>query len=99
LYEIAYHLKTPVFKLNDMPYDEFLGWIDYFARRPPDWRDDDRAWKIMQASGAKGDAKKIFPSLAAVFKRDASEGALSTLKGSALFHKMLSAKGGDTLDL
>lgn len=89
----------PVFALSEMPYDEFLGWLDYFNRRPPDWRDDDRAWKLMQAQGAKGDAKRIFPSLAAVMKQSEEGNPMANFKSTAMFHKMLSAKGGDKLDL
>jgi hypothetical protein len=89
----------PASSVLEFTHDEFLGWIDYFNRRPPGWRDDDRAWKLMQSNGAKGDATKVFPSLSAVFKRTDANGPIDTLKGSLLFHKMLSAKGGDQLDL
>jgi len=81
-----------------MSYDELLGWLDYFKRRPPGWRSDDRAWKIMQSNGSKGDGTKIFPALASIF-RPSGDDPMSNFKGSLMFHKMLSAKGGDKLDL
>jgi hypothetical protein len=83
-----------------MPYDELLGWYSYFAKRPAGWREDDRAAKIVQAQGVKAKAWELFPSLKKIYQPDddAPEG-LRGLKNSFLFHQMLSAKGGDKLDL
>jgi len=35
LYALAERLHTPVYRLTDMPYSEFLNWIEYF-REPAD---------------------------------------------------------------
>ena len=95
----------PVHKLADeMPYEEFLGWMNYFERRPVDWRADDRAAKLLQAQGVKEKPWNLFGSLHPIYKgtTGSSDGnTLNTksLKGSTLFSRMLSSKGGDKLDL
>jgi hypothetical protein len=93
----------PIYKLIDeMTYEELLGWYDYFDRRPIEWRADDRAFKLLQAQGVKGKSYELFPSLGAIYNapKEEKEGTdMSTLKGSALFQNMLKAQGGDTLDL
>ncbi len=95
----------PVYKLLDeMTYEELLGWFDYFERRPPDWREDERAYRLMQAQGVKEPATSLFASLKKVYegaRRDVSKDGLdpTAFKGSMMFHKMMSAKGGDKLDL
>jgi hypothetical protein len=94
----------PVHRLVDeMPYEEFLGWMNYFERRPVGWRDDDRAAKIIQAQGVKEKPWNLFSSLYAVYKGVSSGPAdslnVKSLKGSSLFSRMLSSKGGDKLDL
>jgi hypothetical protein len=81
-----------------MPFDEFQKWIVYFETRPPEWRDDDRAFKLLQAQGVKQKAWDVFPSLEIIYKPKVSEG-LKGLKGSAIFAQMLNAKGGDRLEL
>jgi hypothetical protein len=76
-----------------MPYTEFRGWQLYFKERPVGWREDYRAALQIEASGAKISREKIFPSLAAMKGKSKDNG----LKNSALFRKMLGAKGGDAL--
>jgi len=81
-----------------------MGWFDYFERRPYDWRDDDRTYKLLQAQGAKEGPEKYFVSLHRIYKPDSvqtEDGKLSasSLKGSFIFQKMLSAKGGDKLEI
>ena len=107
LYEIAYNLRIPVYKLmEEMPYDELLRWYVYFDKRPPEWRADDRAAKLLQAQGVKEKAWNLFPSLQPIYKKGAAvevveDGQIDSgnLKSSFIFHKMLSAVGGDKLDL
>lgn len=88
-----------------MPYDEFLGWINYFERRPAEWRADDRAFKLMQVQGCKEKAYNVFPSLASIYKPPTPAGkgdgniAVSNFKGSVMFAKLLDAKGGEKLDI
>lgn len=91
LFELAYLLRMPVYKLLDeMPYEEYLGWQDYFRKRPPGWREDFRVSLQLKAAGVKADASKIFPSLARIGKPNS---LADSLKGSTLFQKMLSTKG------
>lgn len=88
--------------LNEMTYEELLGWFSYFEARPYGWRDDDRAAKLIQAQGVKEKPWKLFASLDAIYNRKHEEGvdpAVTSLRGSMLFQKMLRAKGGDSLDL
>ena len=98
LYEVAYSLGMPVYKLlKEMPYEEFLSWISYFELRPVGWREDLRAAYLMKAFGDKRPVTEIFPSLAAVYGNAKPAEPIETLKGSFLFNQMLSAKGGDKL--
>jgi hypothetical protein len=88
--------------LDEMPYEEMQGWFAYFESRPVEWRDDDRAYKLLQAQGVKEKAYKIFPTLEAIYKprkKNEEDFDVAGLKTSVLFHKMLSAKGGDKLNL
>jgi len=86
--------------LDEMTYEELLGWYDYFERRPYGWRDDDRAAKIIQAQGVKEKAVNLFSSLKAIYNPKVEDGlGANSFKASMMFHKMLSAKGGDKLSL
>lgn len=86
----------PVYQLLDeMPYDEFLLWISYFENRPVGWREDLRTAYIMNVLGEKKKPTDIFPSLATVFAKPKE----NMFKGSLMLQKLLSAKGGDKLDL
>lgn len=97
LFEIAYLLHIPVYKLVDeMPYDELLGWIEYFKLRPPEWRDDNRAIKILQSNGFKGDPGKVFPSLHAISKPLVKDAA-DSIKYSAIAGLISRAVGGDKI--
>lgn len=82
-----------------MTYEELQGWLSYFEQRPVGWRDDDRTSKLLQAQGVKESPIKLFPSLAAIHRSGKSEGSFdaSGLKSSALFQKMMAAKGGDKI--
>ena len=73
----------------------------FFNQRPYGWRDDSRTHKLMQVQGCKQPAADLFPSLGALAKEAEKSPAnpISTLSGSALFQKMLGAKGGDSLDI
>jgi len=86
-----------------MPYDELLAWIKYFEKRPVGWREDNRAYKLLQAQGVKAAPQLIFPTLEPIFKQDkpAEDGQVATrsLKNSALFMMLSQAKGGDKLDI
>jgi len=92
--------------MSEMTYDEFGKWIKYFEMRPVNWREDDAAFKIMQAASSFGGGIKakpwdLFGSLGAIYKNpeiNTSGTDMSTLNGSLLFSKMLDAKGGDKLE-
>jgi hypothetical protein len=95
----------PVYKMVDeMPYDEFLGWLNYFERRPYEWRADDRAAKLIQAQGVKEKPWNLFSSLDAIYNsksEDRQDNALnpSNFKRSGFFQKIAGAIGGETLKL
>ena len=87
-----------------MPYDELLGWMAFFERRPTGWREDDRAFKLIQAQGFKGKPYEVFGSLEVIYNpptlpTDVDGLNLKSLKRSKMFSNMLAAKGGDSLDL
>lgn len=90
----------PVYKLrHEMPFEEFQQWQEYFERRPVGWRDDDRVSKLLQAQGVKESPLKIFPSLAAIFKKPTKKEGFdaATIPNSSFFGMMKGAKGGDQL--
>ncbi len=98
LYELAFHLKMPVYRLLDeMPYDELLNWLAYLNMRPVDWRDDDRTFKLLQAQGFKGKPQDVFMSLAVIYESQQVDGNTKGLVQSAFFQKMMSSKNGDRL--
>jgi hypothetical protein len=99
LYEIAYTLKTPLYKLQqEMPYDEFIGWMAYFDRRPLGWKEDLRTFYIMKSFGTNEKPENVFPSLAPVIRENQNKDALATLKGSQMLSRLLRAKGGVQLN-
>lgn len=94
----------PVYRiLDEMPYEELMGWFSYLDRRPVDWRDDDRTFKYLQTQGYKGKPWEVFPSLNPIYRpitklSDDKTVNIQSLKGSIFFHKMLSSKKGDHID-
>lgn len=83
--------------MNQMPYDEFVGWTAYFEQRPLDWRNDLRAAYIMNSFGVKKSPQEIFPSLKPLFNATESKDFATSLKASSMFQMMLSATGGDKI--
>jgi hypothetical protein len=103
IYEIAYHLKIPVYKiLDEMPYEELLGWYAYFDLRPIEWRDDDRSFKFLQTQGFKGKPWEVFPSLEKIYnqKIELEEDQLNirSLKSSFFMQKILESQNGEKLN-
>ena len=83
-----------------MPYEELLGWFSYLEQRPVDWRSDDRAYKILRTQGVKEKPWQVFQALDPIYNSKKSENnGFDTrgFKSSALFHKMLGAKKGDSI--
>ncbi len=99
---MAFNLRVPVSTVyNEMSYEEILGWFDYFKRRPLGWREDNRVSLLMMAQGAKIKPEEIFPSLSALRSgMESEENKLAgSLKKSAFFTRMLSAVGGDKVEI
>ncbi len=101
IFELAYHLKQSVDEVRSWSYDDFQKWFVYLEKRPVGWRDDDRTFKLLQAQGVKEKPESIFPSLKPIYKPAEQFNAqgvnMASLKHSALFTKMLGAKGGDVI--
>jgi hypothetical protein len=100
-YEIAFHLKISMQQLMEMEYDEYLGWQDYFKRRPVGWREDSRTSMMLRALGSKINPEAVFPSLKALSEGaeyNENERLAKSLKRSFFFQQMLTAKGGDKLE-
>lgn len=95
LFELAYHLKMPVYQLeNEMPYTEYQRWFQYFEARPPGWRADNAAATVAMSNGVKVKPDQMFSSLAQMKKwertRTDAEAAATSFKGSvfgAMFDK------------
>lgn len=107
LYDVAYELKMTVAQVRSMEYTEFLGWLKYLDTAPIGWRDDLRAFKLMQTWGVKAKGGSVFRSLQ-IQEQNANTEAnklpsgyipAEALKSSGIFAKLLSAKGGDNLEL
>lgn len=96
LFELAFLLRKPLYELlYEMSHEELMGWSEYFKLRPFGWRDDYRASQLLAASGAKFEVTKVFPSLAAIHKRNQEESLASALSGSHMHMLMMGAVGGE----
>ena len=52
---------------HSLDYQEYMNWFKYFKRRPYGWREDLRAYYIMQSmAGSKTKPEEIFPSIKAL---------------------------------
>ncbi len=91
----------PVHQLtSEMSYEEFLGWLNYFERRPLGWREDDRTVKLLQVQGVKEKPWQLFGSLEAIYhpKTSDTEGFNTrSFKQSGFFQKLAAASGGVVL--
>jgi hypothetical protein len=87
----------PVYVLeNEMPYTELLKWTEFFKRRPPGWREDQRTYLMLRSQGVKEKAENIFPTLRmlAVSKEENQTPDKAVPQGKFL-ELMKKAKGGD----
>lgn len=85
--------------LERMSFQEYVLWAEYFDQRPYGWREDNRTYNIMRASGnVKSSAEDIFPSIAHMKKKQAEKKPVPG-PGTLLFEKLLNAKGGDKFTL
>jgi len=87
------------FLLTEMRYQEILGWFAYLEQRPVGWRSYEQTYAFLQTQGVKEKAWDIFPVLKAIYQPvKVGSFDLRGFKGSVLFQKIQSAKGGETLD-
>ena len=102
IYQVAFHLRTPVYKLvQEMPYDEFQNWCAFFKEFPPpdESRADFRAAMIMKSMGFKGDPGKVFPSLVSQKRREHEGSVASSIPGSYMQRLIESSVGGERIPL
>ena len=72
---MAYLLGISIEELNELSYDELAGWMEYFKRRPPGWRADNRAAVVaMSMGGGKLKPEDLFDSLR-VMRRESNSSA------------------------
>jgi hypothetical protein len=71
-------------------YEEYLGWLNFFERQPPGWREDLRTYYIMSSmSGSKTKPEDIFPSIAQLRQSEIeAEKAARSFKKSPFFTQM-----------
>ena len=90
-----------VCELEDVPYIELLKWLEYFKMRPVGWREDSRTYKLMQAFGVKEKPEGLFDSLRTLRQQGEQASDVnrttSSFTSSAMYQKILSAKGGDKI--
>ncbi len=103
IFEIAEALRLPLYEiLDNMTYEEFLGWLAFLKKKPPEWREDYRAYLLLRAQGFKGKPEEVFPALLPIFRpttEPLKDGEISfkNLRNSSMFQRLLSAKGGDNV--
>lgn len=104
LFTVAYELGLPVQCIRETAYDDYIKWNAFLETSPIGWREDVRAYKIMQSFGVKDKAESHFESLRKIKQiangisdKNAEKGFISAgnLQGSSMFLKMLGAVGGD----
>jgi hypothetical protein len=96
IFDIAYKLHLPVYIIMDeMSYEEFLGWIAYFDKQPPGWQEDYRTSLIMRSFGAEIKPEDVFPSLRHI--QEVSTIGIKGLTGSVMFTMMQKAVDGDKI--
>jgi hypothetical protein len=96
VYELAFNLRKDLSDVYNMSYEEFLGWQNYFERRPLDWREDERVYKLLCAQGVKAKPQDVFPSLNAVYNQPKDDKFnIDSFKRSAFYQKIALARGGE----
>jgi hypothetical protein len=79
-----------------MSYEELQTWMEYFDKRPYQWREDQRVMLNLKSKGVKVDMETMFPTL---HKINQSNSMGKSIKESSFFKLMQNAKGGDKLDV
>ena len=73
MYELAFMLGVTREHLENLSYQEIIGWQEYFRRRPFGWREDNRAATIaMSMGGGKMKPEDLFYSLK-ILKEDTGQ--------------------------
>ena len=71
LYDLAFHLGIPVYKIEqEMPVEELRNWAKYLEARPIGWKEDYRTTMLLKAQGLKKQGHEIFASLSQLKKWD-----------------------------
>lgn len=77
-------LRKTVAEINELDYEEKLGWFEYFQRRPYGWRDDNRAFIIATSmGGGKVKPEDLFDSLKIIKEQNTSKASV----GEKFFEK------------
>lgn len=97
-FELAFLFKMPLYKLmNEMPYDEYVAWVEFLQRRPPGQAEDYRTAVLLSAFAPKAQVATLFPSLR---KDDTPHRNMAKkLEGSAFLQHMMNSTGGIKLEL
>jgi hypothetical protein len=73
--------------LNNLEYEELLGWFEYFRRRPLGWREDNRAAIMaMSFGGSKLKPSDLFSSLK-IIEEEAKATDASLSVGQKFFNR------------
>jgi hypothetical protein len=101
IYELAFKLHMPVYRLlTEMPYEELLGWFEYFRQRPSGWQEDQRTYMLLQAQGVKEKPEKLFSSIAAIKSaaEERDDKLSSSIVNSGLFARLKNAAAKNKVD-
>jgi len=85
-------------QLEALSFEEYNTWLAFFDQRPIGWRDDLRFSQLLKAFGDKRKPTEMFSSIKAVMDGIETKNNMN-LRNSFIFQKVLSAKGGEKLDI
>ena len=96
MFEVAYRLRMPLYKLvEEMPYEEYVGWTHFFSRETTEWRSDYRTLLLMQTFGFTGKGENVFSSL----KKLNARANAKINSSSAIMPFLMKAVGGDKINV
>ena len=97
-FELAFLFKMPLYKLmNEMPYDEYVAWVEFLRRRPPGQAEDYRTAVLLSAFAPKAQVATLFPSLKK--EESSNKNMAQKLQGSAFLQHIMNATGGVKLEM
>lgn len=87
----------PVYELEEkMPYTEFIGWVEFFRKRPVGWREDQRTYMFLRTQGVKEPAEALFPTLKLIKQKEEESQVPDRAVPKGLFlEKLRKAKSED----